>query len=222
MKLEKKGLTPRYGYNADAHSRFGLDYSTGRTMTPIKDENHKEPPHFVLRDVPDSMITKDYENYLNDKIYRIALPSDNAADRYLSLVDERECNITANENGKFDIDLGPDENNVFQANVDEVGDGSYKTKFMNAANIVKAYEKAMGKESSINKDAIVVKGSNEKGTMIYTSQEQPDGTFETKTLSQESNQPKLVLHGKDARGNEFDYISQEQPDGTFKTEQFGE
>ena len=227
MELKKKGLVPNYGYNADAHSRFGLDYSTGRTMSPIRGEDYVEPEHYVLREVPSDMIISDYKNYLGDTAYRINIPSSNAADRYLSVVDERECNITANENGTFDVDLGPKELEVFQVHVDEAGNGSYKSKFMNAANIIKAFDKAMGrepKEQQIQSEnpAIVVTGKTDKGEITYTSQQQADGSIKTETISQKSNQPAFVLHGKDARGTEFDYISQEQPDGSIKTTQLGE
>lgn len=229
MELKKKGLVPNYGYSADAHSRFGLDYSTGRTMSPIRDENYVEPEHCILREIPPDMIKRDYKNYLGDTVYRVNIPSSHAADRYLSVVDERECNITANENGTFDVDLGPKELEAFQVHVDETGDGSYKSEFMNAANITKAFDKAMGrepKEQQIQSDsenpAIIVTGKTDKGEITYTSQQQADGSIKTETISQKSNQPMYILHGKDARGTEFDYISQEQPDGSIKTEQLGE
>lgn len=181
--MNKHGYSTKFGYNADAHSKLGLDGSaTRKEMQPIRDENYVEPEHMILRNVQASMLQEDYQNYLGSTVYKIPMKDDSVADKYLSVVDELECDMIENENGTYDIDLGPSENAIFRVCIDENGDGRYNHKFMNAGELVSDYEKAYGvsAEATDEKPKMVVHGRSRDGQEFdYLSQEQPDGSFET-------------------------------------------
>ena len=147
MNFNKRGYPVKYGYNADAHSKFGLDYSATKKefrQIPLTDV---EPEHFVLRNVSKDAINMAYKNYLGMPVCRIEMQSVDGNEKYMHLVDELECDISENEDGTYDIDLGPDEGNVFQVyHGDDKGDYS----FVNAGVIVAEYEATLDKQNNKN------------------------------------------------------------------------